>query len=248
MATPLNNSVIKAFRIMSLFMNGQREISTAIVVDQLGISQATAHRFLVSLEHAGAIRRTKRGYYALGTLIEELGWLAEENESLSQFLQPVLDDMSKELNESTMACRLTRHGPVCVAVANSKRTITVNIRVGTLLPLDSTAQGKLWLAEMPPGERKSRLAIPSIAGTKTSMTVTDEMESELEKVLAQGYALNLGGNEPDIAAVAVPVRNPDGKMVLTMSAFGMLSCFDQQFINRALQRLFSATDQISEII
>ena len=152
MNTPVNNSVLKGFRILSLFSNDQREISTRTVVDRLGMSHATAHRFLISLERAGALRMTGRGRFALGSKIEELGSIAGEFGSLSIIVQPEIDRLSTDLNESVMACRLTRYGPACVAVANSPRPISVNISVGTLLPLHSTAQGQLWLAEMSQGE------------------------------------------------------------------------------------------------
>ena len=153
MNTPVNNSVLKGFRILSLFSNDQREISTRTVVDRLGMSHATAHRFLISLERAGALRMTGRGRFALGSKIEELGSIAGEFGSLSIIVQPEIDRLSTDLNESVMACRLTRYGPACVAVANSPRPISVNISVGTLLPLHSTAQGQIWLAEMSRGER-----------------------------------------------------------------------------------------------
>ena len=122
MSTPLNHSVLKGFGILSLFSADRKEISAETVVARLGMSQATAHRFLMTLEHAGALRITRRGRFALGQKIEELGWLAGESGSLSIIVQPEIDLLSSTLNESVMACRLTRFGPTCVAVANSLAT------------------------------------------------------------------------------------------------------------------------------
>ncbi len=246
MATPLNNTLLKGFEILSLFSSRQREISTATVVERMGMNTATAHRFLLTLEHAGAVRSTKRGYYALGPKIEELGWIAEETDALAQVLQPEIDALSRELNESVMVCRLTRQGPTCVAVANSTRPISVNITVGTLLPLQSTAQGKLWLAEMSPAERDARLSAQPVAGSPALGIDAVKLEDELASIRKQGYALNLGDNEPDIAAVSVPIRDAAGKTVLTLSTFGMLSRFDTDFLEQARERLLATADRISE--
>lgn len=244
MSTPLNHSVLKGFGILSLFSADRKEISAETVVAHLGMSQATAHRFLMTLEHAGALRITRRGRFALGQKIEELGWLAGESGSLSIIVQPEIDLLSSMLNESVMACRLTRFGPTCVAVANSSRPISVNVNVGTLFPLHATAQGKLWLSQMTPDERRARLAVTAIAGAKPAPVDLEPLEEDLKTIIQQGYALNLGENEPDIAALAVPVKDGKGKTRLTISVFGMLSRFSQEFLDAAKGLLIEASARV----
>lgn len=244
MSTPLNQSVLKGFRILSLFSANRNEISAETVVARLGMSTATAHRFLVTLERAGALRITRRGHFALGQKIEELGWIAGESGSLSIIVQPEIDILSSALNESVMACRLTRFGPSCVAVANSSRPISVNISVGTLLPLHTTAQGKLWLSQMSPNERRARLAVTTIAGARVAPVDPETLENALKTIRKRGYALNLGENEPDIAALAVPVKDGKGKTRLTISVFGMLSRFNQEFLDTARAHLMEASTRI----
>ena len=246
MGTPLNKSVLKGFAVLSLFSPRTREVSAASVAEGLGTSHATAHRFLMTLEHAGAVRATKRGYYALGPKIEELGWIAGESRAVAAAIQDDLEKLRSKLNESVMACRLSQHGPVCAAVANSDRAISVNIRVGTLLPMQLTAQGKLWLAQMSPPEREAWLAKTSIAGPMHRKIEMDQLNSELDSAALEGFAVNFGENEPDIAAVAVPVRNAAGRTVLTLSVFGMLSRFDQQLVREAKRQLESAAGSIGD--
>ena len=245
MGTPLNNSVLKGFEILSLFSANTREISAAMVSDHLDMNHATAHRFLMTLEHAGALRSTRRGFFSLGPKIDQLAHVAEETGALASVIAPEIEVLSHELNESVMACRLTRHGPTCVAVAKSARTISVDINVGTLLPPLASAQGKLWLAEMSPTERGERLAALTAAGAQANVPDFADLDAELRQIRQQNYALNLGDNEPDIAAVSVPVRGPDGKLVLTLSVFGMLSRFSPEFRERALLRLAQCAERVS---
>ncbi len=242
MSTPLNGSILKSFEILSLFSSDRREISTAQVVEQLQMNSATAHRLLLTLESVGALRAARRGIYILGPKIEELCWIAEESNSLAAVVRPELDRMSLSFNESVMACRLSRYGPTCIAVADSRRTISVNIKVGTLLPMHLSAQGKLWLADLSPQVRAERLEALSIADRSTPKP--EELLEELDTVRRQGFAINLGDNEPDIAAVAVPVRNLEGRMILTISVFGMLSRFREEFIETARLQLSEVARQV----
>ena len=244
MPTPLNGSILKGFQILSLFSSERQEITTALVVNQLQINNATAHRLLLTLENAGALRSTQRGVFALGAEIERLGWVAEEANSTGSIIKPELEALSTRLQESVMASRLTRHGPTCIAVANSKRAISVNIKVGALLPLYTSAQGKLWLAEMSEHEKTKR--IEALSTTGAAIPDQSDLNRELQKIRTQGFSLNLGDNEPDIAAVSAPLRDADGTMVLSISTFGMLSRFNEDFIKQAVGALRLTADQIGK--
>lgn len=248
MATPLNNSVLKAFEILSLVSRSHPEISSTAVVKQLGLNNATAHRFLMTLEAAGALRATKRGYFALGPKIDELGQVSEDTGAIGILLQPELETVSRALNESVMASKLSKTGPTCVAVANSTRAISVNITVGTVLPLLASAQGKLWLSEMTPEARQPYLDNAAITGGPIDTAGQHRLQEELEAIARQGVATNLGENEPDIAAISVPVRRADGTMVLSLSAFGLLRRFDKQFQETAKIELEGAAKRIGTLL
>ncbi|KMW59619.1 Pca regulon regulatory protein PcaR [Candidatus Rhodobacter oscarellae] len=243
MSTPLNNSILKGFDILALFTHEAHEISTATVTKKLGMNTATAHRFLMTLDRAGAIRSTRRGRFALGPRIEELGQITARRRTLAALVQPTLDALCGELGESIMACRLAQHGPSCIAYANSNRPISLQVREGALLPFHTTAQGYLWLAEMPEDERRERLESASFASLEKPDLAA--VETRIQRVYAQGYATNEGDNEPDLGAVAVPVRNIDGQMVLSMSVFGMLRRFDGAFIDRARAALLDAAASVA---
>ncbi|MES0810489.1 IclR family transcriptional regulator [Roseibium sp. SCPC15] len=246
MSTPLNGSLIKAFEILRLFDEDQSELSAVTVAQKLGLNTSTAHRFLLTLEHVGALTSLRRGHFGLGPRLEELGRLAELTNPLPVMVKPVLDAVSKDLNESVMACRLNRLGPVCVSVSESERSISVIVKTGTVLPFQHSAQGRLWLAHMTPETRASYLQDGAVLRAHSQKQIDPEsFTKDLETVRGKGYALNLGDNEPDIAAVSVPVWNAEGDMILSLSVFGMLSRFDAEFVERAKSRLRAASSEIS---
>ena len=226
MSTPLNGSVLKAFAILRLITPERPEISATTVASELGMNTATAHRFLLTLEETGALGSHRRGYFHLGLATAELGRMTELTNPLSARLQPLISTLAEEIRESVMVCRLGRLGPTCIAVAAADRPITVNISVGTVLPIAATAQGKIWLAYMGAGERETWCSDHEIPP-----------EEELLRIRSQGFARNRGENEPDIAALAVPIMDENGKVALTLSTFGMLSRFDESFIAKSLPLL-----------
>ena len=239
MATPLNSSVLKAFDILDLITPERREISAATVASELGMNAATAHRFLLTLEAAGVLASLRRGSFGFGPRMELLGRTAEAVNPMASRVQAIIDGISREVNESVMACRLGRDGPTCMAVAAAERPISVNIKVGAVLPMVATAQGRLWLAWMSAAERAAWFrAHPDQA---LGPAEAARLEQDLATIRAEGFAVNRGDNEPDIGAVAVPVLSADGRMQISLSVFGMLSRFDDALVAKAKTLLQDAS-------
>ncbi len=234
MSTPLNGSVLKAFSILHLISPEQPEISASSVASALGINNATAHRFLLTLEEAGALISYRRGYFSLGPAIEALGAKAEAMNQTARHIRPLITNLADTLNESVMVCRLGRGGPTCIAVAPSKRSITVNISVGTVLPIARSAQGKLFLAAMSASERASWLS----GGEQLQ-------EADYEAIRQHGYARNIGESEADIGALSVPVKDRKNNTILTLSVFGMLSRIDDDMVAKALPQLLKTAHKMS---
>lgn len=246
MSTPLNGSLVKGFAILGLFSPDRSEITATTVTRELDMNAATAHRFLNTLLEVGALVSYRRGHYCLSDWIAELGRLADDSAYFSNLVRPFIDRASRELNESIMACRLGPNGPVCISVSPSERPISVNIKIGTTLPLHATAQGKLWLAHLSEEDRNQRLdelKLEELSGN----TITDRSRliEELSAIRTAGCAQNTGENEADIGAVSVPVFNAVGRMVLSLSAFGMLSRFDADLVARTKTALHSIAKDIS---
>ncbi|SMY08848.1 IclR family transcriptional regulator [Flavimaricola marinus] len=231
MATPINQSVIKAFDVLDLFGEERVELTPDSVAGELGMSYATAHRFLVTLEAAGVLSTVRRGVFAPGPRLARLGRMAEELAPLPKALPATLDKVRHALGESVMACRFTPRGPMCVAVSQAQRPISVNIRIGTTLPMLNTAQGRLFLAHMSARDSASWAKAQGVKDAQIEC-----VEPALVEARDKGFALNRGDNEPDIAAVSVPVLI-GGKAVLTLSAFGMLSRMDDAFVEAAISEL-----------
>lgn len=245
MSTPLNTSLIKGFEILNLFSEQRLEISTGTVVEGTGMNASTAHRFLLSLEASGALRSTRRGRFSLGPLMVALGDLAMDQGVIANRLEDEIVALSNELEESVMICRFSSHGPECSSVVTYNRAITVNIKKGTVLPTFNTAQGKLWLAHMSEHDRQNWIDDHNIQEKQSRRKKQlNELEVELAKIVKQGYAVNLGENEPDIAAVSVPVMDAKGTMVFTISVFGMLSRFDSKLINRSRRELNALVNRV----
>ena len=181
---PLNRSVERAARLLSLFSVDEPELSLAELTARLGTSKATAHRYATALRRAGLLR-TSAGGYTLGPRIVELAATALAGLRVVKVAGPYLERLVAEVNETAVLSIWDGEAPVVVRVDdNTDRLVRINVRTGSRLPLDS-AQGKVFRAFLADGDA-----------------------DDLEPVRATGIAFNARIVE-GIAALAAPVFQGD---------------------------------------
>lgn len=240
-----NGSVAKCFDVLGLIGPARPEITARQVVEELGMPPATAHRFLATMVELGVLATYRRGTYAFGPRISELTGLEQVTNPLSNLVEPVIGAASRDLSESVMACQLSRLGPICMAVATPDRAFAINIRVGTILPLHSTAQGKLWLAGLSARERRARLGAYSlVAVTENTIRDREALDAELALIRRRSHAVNRGENESDLGAIAVPVRDRQGRTILSISMFMLLGRMTDALVAEAVPRLREAAEAV----
>ncbi|WP_421952031.1 IclR family transcriptional regulator [Pelagibacterium sp.] len=249
MATQLNNSVSKAFDILRLFGRGRQRVSAADVVRELGMNAITAHRFLKTLEAEGALVQVSKGSFRLGYMLVDLGDRALEQDRLGQLLQPLLEEITSDLKEASMATIYQTGMVVCVARATPQRSLSVDIRVGDRLEAYCTAHGKMWLAHVSPREREKYLSsLKFEAFTNRTITNRAGLEEEIDLARQRGFSYNMGEREEGITAIAVPVLTSGGRMVAGLSMFGPTSRINRETLDSAIDRLKSAACEASVLL
>ena len=241
----LNNSVARAFAILGLLSERRPELTARDVATELRLNVVTAHRFLRSLAAVGALVAVARGRYRLSYLFADLGSRIMHGNCLAEAAQPVLERVTADINEASMAAVLEANLISCIAVALSGRALSVNVRVGTRMEAYCASNGKLWLAHLPrPALQRFFDEVELLPLTVRTLTTRAALEQELEKVRREGYAINDGEREDGLRAIAVPVTGRSSKMLAAISVFGPTSRMSSEVMERALARLRRAAKEI----
>ena len=190
---PINQSVERAARLLSLFSVDEPELSLGELQARLGTSKATAHRYATALRRAGLLRASAGGY-TLGPRVVELAATALAGLRIVKVAGPYLERLVADVNETAVLSVWDGDAPVVVRVDdNTDRLVRINVRTGSRLPTDS-AQGKVFTAFL------------------------DAADGGSEAVRRAGVAFNARTVE-GIAAIAAPVFQGD-EIVATMALVG----------------------------
>jgi DNA-binding IclR family transcriptional regulator len=236
MATATSSTIAKAFRVLELFH--QHAVLTVSMCERaLGIPRATAHRLLVSLRDAGALEQNANGHYTLSVSLFELGVLAPERRRLGDRCGSEVEALADRTGyRAHLAVRRelevlyleTAHG--AHAQAQGMRT-----RVGHRGPLHATATGMVLLAYSPQSLVDEVVAAGMRPYTLRTPTTGEQLQKELEGVRRDAVAFVAEQYVSGGSAIAVPLRDVDGKVHAAISIAG-----DSRSIARDRARLVEA--------
>ncbi|WP_454286172.1 IclR family transcriptional regulator [Rhizobium arsenicireducens] len=238
MATPTNNSIIKAFAILDLFDDQRDELTTADVSDLVGLNTITAHRFLKTLVSVGALHSPRKGIYRLGGKLIAYGERARSSRQLAMQLQPFLNALAAESGEGAMATTFDGTMITCIAAAHSNNAYVYSARVGARMEAYATANGKLWLAYSGKEAVESYLQANQLVPlSRATLIDRSALLRETDAIRRQGHAVNQGERETGLSAVAMPIFAPNGAMIAGLSIFAPIAVLDHETEERFVSLL-----------
>jgi IclR family transcriptional regulator, KDG regulon repressor len=208
----------RGLRLLQLFTQFERGLTTMQVARLSGLPVSTVHRFLVNLESSGFLNCSASGVYHLGLACFAVGQAALGQLDVRRLSLPYLLELNQQTRETI---HLTvRHGLTAVYVEkiDSPEQLRIHSRIGAAVPLHCTAVGKVMLAFMPEQEREQVLRQLDLKRmTANTVGSLQELQTELQRVRKNGYACDLEEHELHIRCIAAPIRNHTGAVQSSVS-------------------------------
>jgi DNA-binding IclR family transcriptional regulator len=243
--TPKNASVAKAFQILNVLGSGRREMTATDVAQILGTNLPTVHRFLVTLEEIGAVSRTAQGRFQLGLMLANLGDKVESHKQLIDRVHPHLEALAAEFREVAHCAVRNGSAAINVATALPDRSLMIGQAAGDTLPLHCSAVGKVLLASLPNAERDRFLDhIDLVRFTDHTIVDRQQLIQELRQVAKLGYGVENEEWEEGLRAIAVPLKNNQGRAVAAIALSAPASRLDDTTLAQVRAALKSHVERI----
>ncbi|WP_328584043.1 IclR family transcriptional regulator [Streptomyces sp. NBC_00370] len=210
-------SVTKALDVLVL-AHDRGEIGVTETARELGISRSTAHRILVTLQHAGFVRHDpgQRGY-SPGPQLVRMGLDAIAHLDIRRQARKPMEELSEKLQETVCLYMLDAAVVRVLYGVECRRLLRVSVPLGQTLPAHVTAAGKALLALCDPARVRGTLPAALPATAAASITEWPLLEVELEEIRVRGWAADLEESAHDLHGVAVAVRNRIGEPLAAIS-------------------------------
>src|ERR1700732_3774650 len=243
-------SLARGLAVIQAFSMEKPQQTISQLSIKTGLSRAAVRRCLYTLSKLGFAGSDDSRHFFLQPRILSLGHSYISSMPLAASAQPVMRHLSEILHESCSIATLDGVDVVYVARANVTRIMSIDLVVGSRLPAFCTSMGRVLLANLPPAELESffeRVRFTSF--TERTISSAEKLRQALRLVLRNGYSLVDQELEIGLRSMAVPIRNPNGKVVAALKVGGhgqRLSV--QELQNRFLPQLQAAAQELSMLL
>lgn len=214
------NSLAKGFRVLEAFTSEEPELVLADVARRADLDNGTTFRLLNTLVMLGYVEKvedTRKFRLTLKCL--DLGFNAIARSDLRTQARPILRGLVGEMNEAASIGVL--EGAEVVYIERMQAGLTrlgVDVRIGSRVPVHSTAIGHAIVGFLPREQQERILAAaPRRKMTERTLTGVKALLRRLKEVRARGYAVSDQENVTGLCVLAAPILDRDGFPVAGVS-------------------------------
>lgn len=214
-----NSTLFRALLIMEKIVESERPVSSAYLAEMLKLPKPTVHRIAQQLEDEGYLQRepVSRRFVA-GRRLRDFSLAVLSNSVLGAPRHAVLQALSDEIGETCNTTMLDGNQIIYFDRVEANWPYRIHLPPGSRLPLHCTASGKMFLASMPPAQRRQLItSAPLKRNTERTITDPDLLEVELQQIAEQGYGVDNEELLPGMVALALPVTDDTGRICFTVA-------------------------------
>jgi IclR family acetate operon transcriptional repressor len=243
-------SVDRALYLLSFFTVQEPEWGLSELARKAKIDKATTLRILVALMRNGFVEQHSQSKkYRLGIAVLRLARVREASFPLLSFINPVLDRLAEEMEETAHATLAGETAMITIAVTEPKRSTRVWVNPSQLLPFHAAASGLVYTSFAAPDIRATILASQGLTRyTETTVASSSELRSHVETIRDRGFALAPGSFEAESSGVAAPIFSQDGYAFGAVAIAGVASRMSEEQQTKAAKLVLSASIEISRAI
>jgi DNA-binding IclR family transcriptional regulator len=242
------DTVARALELLACFSDAEPELTLKQLSEKTGLYKSRILRLCGTLSAGGFLIRLPRAAYKLGPMLMILGKVYERSNPLANVVRPILKTLSEKTGESTKLFVIEGHKRLCLAREKGPSPLRYAISEGQTLELYAGAGGKVLLAFAAEDFRNRILRRKLAAITANTIVTREQLEEEFASIRKLGYAVSMGELVPDVAGLAAPVFDHDGKACGALTISGPTQRFSPARRKEMLVHLLAATREVALLL
>ncbi len=212
-----------------------------------GMPPSKAHLYLVSFRRIGLVAQEgDSGRYALGPYAIQLGLSAMRKLDVIALSRDKLQELRDASGESVYLAVWGNLGPCIVSKCDGNRPIPMIIQVGYVLPVLTTATGRIFLAYLPPEKSGRVIALEEERSDGKLKFDGGTLEAIVAETRSRGLARTDSLLYSGFTALSAPVFAHDGAIVAALSLLGPSGLTDVSYNGANARLLRDAAADLSK--
>jgi DNA-binding IclR family transcriptional regulator len=244
-------SVDRALEILIYLYKADKEMGITQIAQDLGIYKSTVYRTLLTMENRGFISKNpETDKYWLGNRFFTMGKSVEKKIGIQDIIKPYAKALRDEFNVVVNVSILERdngeqYRSVIIVKESANSILTLSPEIGSHSLCHCSSVGKCLLAFSEDidlslyDEGMQRY-------TENTLITRQQLEDELKKVRANGYAIEKEEQEEGLACIGAPILGQNGYAVAAISMSGSVNKILDEDKYRKIEELKKTARMISD--
>lgn len=213
---------MRPFMILEVLGNAGTAMTASEIQRALDLPKQTVHRLCNAMEAEGILVRDAgaRGLRpGRRSRLMASGILSTAHAPIAR--HQLLEDIAQTTGETVNLVVAQEKGMFYLDRVETDWAFRVQLPIGTHVPFHCTASGKIYLSSLEPEHRDAMVSTLKLNKlTDNTFTEPALLLQELEQVRFRGYALDNQEFVADMAAIAVPVCDPNERFFAALAIHG----------------------------
>jgi DNA-binding IclR family transcriptional regulator len=211
----------RGLEVLRAFGPGDRHLGNQEIALRTGLPKPTVSRLTHTLTRLGYLRQSEAdGKYALGSAVLGLGLAALGQMDVRRIARPLMQALAEHTHGSVNLGIRDQLWMVYIDTYRNAASYTIQLDVGSRVPLATSSMGCAYLAAVPERVRRAVLDELRAAEPDRFAALRKGIEQALRDYEERGFCTSLGEWRREVHAVAAPLVSPGGAEVLVFSCSG----------------------------
>ncbi len=213
---------LRTLLILEILGKADTALTATQINEKLKLPKQTVHRLCTTLEAEGFLVRqgnSKRYTPSRRSRAIGAGLLHVSSSHIAR--HQILMDVAQQVHETVNFVVPEETGMSYLDRVETDWAFRIQLPVGSNVPFHCTASGKTYMASLAPKARSKFVQSLSLAQlTDKTHTEAKTLLEELRQISKQGYALDEEEFMEGMVAIAVPVKDNEGRFVAALAFHG----------------------------
>jgi len=244
-------SIEVGFRILDVIRRAGRPLPLKEIADACDLTVPNVHYYLVSFQKVGVVQQhADTGHYGLGPYALRLGLAALEQFDVFTTARPIMAEVAAITGHTVFLGVWGNKGPTIVyRVEGARSRPLLELRVGSVLPLLSSALGRNFLAHLPEASTRELLeqemASAGSDGYGGKSYTQKDVQAIRQEVLEHHLSRCRDALLPHFTSLSAPIFDMLGEMKAAITLMGPVGAIDDDLQSDTARLLSEKARSIS---
>ncbi len=227
-------ALARGLQILGCFTVSQPELSGSEIAKLTGLPQPTVWRLCHTMLELGTLVAVAGDKMRPGMGALRLGYSAVAGLSITELAYPHMQELATQFGAACGLATRDKLDMVFVERREGRNQLLLNLRVGSAVPIASSALGWAYLAGLKSTERTEVIKEIRTDNPELWNQVKREFNKALAEYSSSGYIMNAGAFHKAYNTVAVPIVRQDGSIPYVLNCGSAVATVSERVFRKSV--------------